>query len=274
MDIGTVTTLLRPHSANEIAEWRPSYAWLAGGTWLFSVPQPQTDTLIDLHGLGWPDLEPGPGGLTIGATCRVAALYRFEAPAAWRAAPLFRACCEAFLASFKIWNASTVGGNLCMSLPAGPMISLTAALDGVCTLWPRGGEPRQMAVADFVTGNHANVLGPGELLRSVYLPTSALERRTAMRAVSLTKLGRSAALLIGTSGAVGDLHLTITAATDRPVQLRFPLMPDQATLRTALDTQIPEARWFHDVHGSAPYKRHVTRYLAEEIRCELAEDKP
>jgi CO/xanthine dehydrogenase FAD-binding subunit len=154
------------------------------------------------------------------------------------------------------------------------MISLTAALDGVCTLWPRGGEPRQMAVADFVTGNHANVLGPGELLRSVHLPTSALERRTAMRAVSLTKLGRSAALLIGTSGAVGDLHLTITAATDRPVQLRFPLMPDQATLRTALDTQIPEARWFHDVHGSAPYKRHVTRYLAEEIRCELAEDKP
>ena len=36
--------------------------------------------------------------------------------------------------SFKIWNAATVGGNLVMSLPAGAMVSLTAALEGVCTL--------------------------------------------------------------------------------------------------------------------------------------------
>ncbi len=62
-----------------------------------------------------------------------------------------------------------------MSLPAGPMISLTAALEGVCTLWPRGGAPRQVSVVEFVTGNHANVLGPGELLRSIHLPASAPE---------------------------------------------------------------------------------------------------
>ena len=50
----------------------------------------------------------------------------------------------------------------------------------------------------FVTGNHANVLGPGELLRSIHLPASALTRRSAFRHASLTKLGRSAALIIGT----------------------------------------------------------------------------
>ncbi|MDR6290240.1 MULTISPECIES: FAD binding domain-containing protein [Inquilinus] len=271
MDIGTITTVRRPHSAEDIANWRPSYAWLAGGTWLFSEPQPDTDTLIDLHGLGWPELEAGPDGLTIGATCRIATLYRFAAPEAWAAAPLFRACCEAFLAGFKIWNVSTVGGNLCMSLPAGPMISLTAALDGICTLWPRGGAPRQVAVTDFVTGNHANILGPGELLRSIHLSAAALSRRAAMRAVSLTKLGRSAALVIGTSGDGGDLHLCITAATDRPVHLRFAAMPDAVALQAALDAQVPEARWFADVHGSAPYKRHVVRHLAEEVRRELVD---
>jgi len=270
MDIGTITTIRRPQAAEEIAEWRPSFAWLAGGTWLFSEPQPDTDTLIDLHGLGWPELEAGPDGLTIGATCRIATLYRFEAPAGWAAAPLLRSCCEAFLAGFKIWNVSTVGGNLCMSLPAGPMISLTAALNGICTLWPRDGAPRQVAVGDFVTGNHANVLQPGELLRSIHLPASALARRAAMRVMSLTKLGRSAALVIGTSGDSGDLHLCLTAATDRPVHLRFPTMPAAAALQAALD-EIPEARWFGDVHGSAPYKRHVARHLAEEVRRELAE---
>ena len=68
--------------------------------------------------------------------------------------PLFRQCIDAFLMSFKIWNAATIGGNVCMSLPAGAMISLTAALEGVCTLWPRDGEPREVSVVDFVTGNH------------------------------------------------------------------------------------------------------------------------
>ena len=59
-------------------------------------------------------------------------------PSNWIAAPLVNQCCRSFLASFKIWNMATVGGNLCMSLPAGPMISLTSALDGVCTIWTAG----------------------------------------------------------------------------------------------------------------------------------------
>ena len=62
-------------------------------------------------------------------------LYAFAAPADWRAAPLFTTSCEAFLASFKVWNSATVGGNICMSLPAGPMITMTVALEATYTLW-------------------------------------------------------------------------------------------------------------------------------------------
>jgi CO/xanthine dehydrogenase FAD-binding subunit len=270
MNLNTVHTVQQPASADEVTTWRDGCVWLAGGTWLFSEPQPAVDTLIDLEHLGWPALEPSADGLTIAATCRIAELYRFSAPAEWPAAVLFRECCDAFLASFKIWNAATLGGNLCMSLPAGPMISLTAALQGVCTLWPRGGAPRSIPVVDFVTGNHANILQPGELLRSVHLPAAALSRRSAFRHCSLTKHGRSAALLIGTSGAAGDLLLTVTAATSRPLQLRFPQPPSTAELHDAIQTQVPASLWFDDVHGSAAYKRHVTLYLAEQIRAELA----
>jgi CO/xanthine dehydrogenase FAD-binding subunit len=141
MNLNTITALRRPSSATEIAEWRDGFAWLAGGTWLFSEPQPATDTLIDLGHLDWATLEASPAGLEIGATCRIAELYRFEAPKGWIAAPLIRACCDALLASFKIWNAATVGGNVCMSLPAGAMISLVAALEGRFTLC-RAPEPR------------------------------------------------------------------------------------------------------------------------------------
>jgi CO/xanthine dehydrogenase FAD-binding subunit len=275
MNLNTVTALRQPASATEIREWCDGYAWLAGGTWLFSEPQPATDTLIDLGRLGWPALEVSPAGLEIGATCRIAELYRFEPPKHWLAAPLTRACCDALLASFKIWNAATVGGNICMSLPAGAMISLVVALEGRCTLWPREGAPRELAAIDFVTGNHTNVLRPGELLRKIHLPISALVKRAALRRASLTKLGRSAALLIGTSDpARQDLLLTITAATARPVQLWFDGAPCAEALRQAIDVRIPADGYFADVHGSAAYKRHLTYHFAEQIRAELARPGP
>ena len=269
MDLHTVHTVLRPAAAGEVDGWGPGHAWLAGGTWLFSEPQLGTDTLVDLSGLGWAPLETGTEGLTIGATCRIAELAAFARPAEWRAVPLFRACCDSFLASFKVWNSATIGGNVVMALPAGPMMALTAALDGVCTLWPREGGVRTVPVAEFVVGNHRTVLAPGELLRSIHLPAAALRARGAMRHASLTKLGRSAALVIGTLDEEDRFLLTITGATDTPFQIRFTTMPGAAGLRSALD-DIPEDRWFEDVHGSIPYKRHVARYFAEEIRAELA----
>ena len=39
MNLNTVTKVRRPSSADEIGQWQPNYAWLAGGTWLFSEPQ-------------------------------------------------------------------------------------------------------------------------------------------------------------------------------------------------------------------------------------------
>ena len=97
-----------------------------------------------------------------------------------------------------------------------------------------------MPTVDFVTGNHTNLLWPGELLRKIQLPASALMKCTAFRQASLTKLGRSAALLIGTSDPLRpDLLLTITAATPRPVQLRFDEIPSAEAFVQAIDARIP-----------------------------------
>jgi CO/xanthine dehydrogenase FAD-binding subunit len=210
-------------------------------------------------------------GLEIASTCKIVELHDFKGPPEWRAVSLFDKCIDAFLMSFKIWNAATVGGNICMSLPAGAMISLTAALEGVCTLWPQNGKPRQVPVVDFVTGVHTNVLQKGEALRSIFLPASALSRRFAMRQISLTHLGRSAALIVATvKDNSEDFLLTVSAATPRPVHLRFKRTPSAAELRQEIDKRLPPDAWFNDVHGSAPYKRHVTHYLAEQIRAELS----
>jgi CO/xanthine dehydrogenase FAD-binding subunit len=271
MDLNTITEVKRPARAEDVKQWQKGFAWLAGGTWLFSEPQVETHTLIDLEVLKWPALTVSAAGLEIAATCKVIELDRFAAPPEWRAASLLSQCCHAFLSSFKIWQAATVGGNICMSLPAGPMISLTAALEGVCTLWPRQGAPRQVPVVEFVTGNHTNVLGPGELLRSIFLPVAALKKAHAFRRFTLTELGRSEVLLIGTRCPErGNFLLTITAATLRPVPLSFASVPSAAELRAAIDKAVPFSLYLADTHGSPAHRQHLTYYYAEQIRGELS----
>ncbi|MFZ0847564.1 MAG: FAD binding domain-containing protein, partial [Pseudolabrys sp.] len=180
-------------------------------------------------------------------------------------------CCRSFLASFKIWNTATVGGNICMSLPAGPMISLTSALDGVCTIWAADGSERHVPVADFVTGPQQNVLKPGELLRRIDIPTSALIRRAAFRQISLARIGRSGALLIGTlDPPTGEFVLTVTASTPRPMKFSFNALPSADELRARIEREIPPSGYYDDIHGLPAWRRHMTLHFAQEIRDELA----
>ncbi len=140
MDLDSITEVVAPRARDALPAWRPGDAWL-GGTWLFSEPQDGIARLIDLPSLGWEPLAVDDAGVRIAATCPIAALDRLALPPAFRAAPLVGQCCRALLGSFKVWNAATVGGNLCLALPAGPMIALTVALDGVGLIWtPEGGE--------------------------------------------------------------------------------------------------------------------------------------
>ena len=155
--------------------------------------------------------------------CTIRDLYAFEAPPTGGAAPLFATSCEAFLASFKIWNSATVGGNICMSLPAGPMITMTVALEATYTLWAPDGSERTVDAADFVTGNHENILAPGEVLRKIDIPASRAAQTP-----------RPPPLHADPPGPVDDLHdraprrprrhdllLTITAGTTHPIRLAF-----------------------------------------------------
>src|ERR1700716_1259605 len=242
MDLNTITEVAHPQTGAQLPVWTAGDAWLAGGTWLFSEPQVHLTRLIDLTDLKWPALTVGATGLTIAATCTVAQLDALACPPEWLAAPLINQCCRAYLASFKIWKTATVGGNLCMSLPAGPMISLTSALDGVCTIWKADGSEQKLRATDFVSGDGRNVLAPGELLRQIDIPLAALKRRSAFRQISLTPVGRSAALLIGSSASGGAMTLTVTASITRPVRLSFTDIPQSKELREAILHHIPDSR--------------------------------
>jgi CO/xanthine dehydrogenase FAD-binding subunit len=269
MDLDHVTEILAPRDRAALPDWRPHDAFLAGGTWVFSEPQPNIRRLIDLTALAWPPLTLTDERFEIAATCSISQLASFELTGT-AAGPLVENCCRALLGSFKIWNMATVGGNLCLALPAAPMAALATALQGTCIIWTEGGS-REIATEHFITDNQQNALRAGEVLRAVIIPRAALNWRHAFRQISLTPHGRSAALLIGSIGNdSGEFALTVTAATRRPLRLCFPRLPDAQALQDRLAADIPGALYHDDLHGAPAWRRAMTSHLAEQIRQELS----
>ena len=283
MDLNTVTEF----AAATGTTWRDGDAWLGGGTFLFSQPQPGVTRLLDLDAFGWTPIAAAADGIAIAATCTFAELARWQPPHAAHApfALLARQCCHALLGSFKVHNVATVGGNICLSLPAGPMTSLAASLDAVATLAAPGGGTRRVPVAEFVTGDGVNTLAPGELLTHVDVAAPALAARSAFRQVSLSPVGRSAVLVIARldGGPADDADappperpggavvITVTAASPRPVQLRFPGLPTAGQALSALDAAAPT--YLDDIHGGASWRAAMTRRCLVEVIAELAGDQ-
>jgi CO/xanthine dehydrogenase FAD-binding subunit len=273
VDLNTVQAVVTPRNRAELWPLEPTDAVLAGGTWLFSEPQPHLRRLVDLSALDWPPITLSDNGIELAATCTLAKVSELSAqlPSSrpdWLAAPLFHQCCTALLASFKILSTATVGGNLCLSFPAGAMISLTSALDGEVQVWRANGADYRLPVREFVTGMAANVLTPGDVLRSVHLPATALQGTTAYRKLAPSPLGRSGIVVIGRSDPGGRMALSVTAATVRPYVFTFP-SPDVNLVRRA-HAGIPDEAWTDDAHGDPDWRRAMSLLLAEQICAELA----
>jgi xanthine dehydrogenase FAD-binding subunit len=261
VDLNTVAGFRRARTRADLA-LAPGERVLGGGTWLFSEPQVDTTGLVDLTTMGWEPVTRTAEGLSIAATCTIAELLAHpDRP------PLAVEGANALLASFKIWNVATVGGNVCRSFAAAGMVAMCVALDGVALVWPAAGGEYRIPVADLVTGNGTNSLAPGDVVRAIEIPASALSARTALRKIALAELGRSGAVLTGRVDPSGEAAFGITAATAAPTVLRYPGLPSAAALKADVDAA---PGYYTDPLGTADWRRQVSGVLLEEIRQELA----
>jgi CO/xanthine dehydrogenase FAD-binding subunit len=266
MDLTSLDRIRAAHDRADLAFGTRS-APLAGGTWLFSEPQPHLTELVDLTTLGWPAVEVGDDGLTVAATCTIRALVDLGPVPAWRSQHLVEQCARSLVASEKIWDWATVGGNIVLALPAGALTSLAVALDATAVVWTPDGGERRLPVADLVTGVRTTALRPGEVLRAVAFAAPVLAEPAAFRRAALTRHGRSGALVVGRRDESGGLVVTLTAGVTRPHRLAFATAPGPDELRTAID-RVDD--WYDDPHGAPDWRRAMTVRLAEQVRKELA----
>ncbi|GAA1704229.1 FAD binding domain-containing protein [Microbacterium sediminicola] len=272
MDITSVTSFRRATSRADLS-LSPGEVVMAGGTWLMSEPQPDTTGFVDLMGLDWPDLEVSDEGLRISATCTIATLVAWSrgetevpVPSVWTAAAVIPDAANALLASFKIWNTATVGGNICRSFTAASMVSLTATLDGIGVIWtPDGGERRE-PIAQFVTGQGTNTLAPGEVMRAIDIPAHALRSRAVIHKVALAELGRSGVVVSARQDEDDSTTFVATAATLTPHVLRYAGIPKADVL--AADVA-GASDFYSDPLGEADWRQGVSVVLAERCRADL-----
>ncbi|WP_430868690.1 FAD binding domain-containing protein [Demequina aurantiaca] len=266
MDLGTVTKFREATTRTDL-HLHPGERFIAGGTWMYSEPQPGTSGLVDLTGMGWADVEiSARGDLSVAATCTIAALASAARDSDWAAAPLFEDCANALLASFKIWNAATVGGNICRAYAAASMVALSVTLDAQAEIWHADGSDSSVPVTSLIAGNGVSTLRDGDVLRAINFPAHALAARTASRKIALAEHGRSGALLAGRLDADSSATFVITAATSTPTVLRFSSVPSPDALDAAVRAV---TTYYTDALGSADWRRQVSAVLLAEVLEEL-----
>jgi CO/xanthine dehydrogenase FAD-binding subunit len=270
VDLDTIREVVVARERADLDALGGDAAVLAGGTWLFSEPQERLRRLVDITTLGWRALTVTGRGLEIAATCTLAELEYARFPAEWTAAQLFPQACRALLASYKIRRTATVGGNVCLALPAGAVLAAMTALDATVLVWAPDGTDRRIPLSRFVSGPGRTGLRPGEVVRAIRLDDAKLRSRTAFRKIALAPLGRSGAVVMARLDPDGRCAVTLSAATIRPVVLEFATLPVAGELAATIGN-LDAALWHDDPHGSPEWRRHVSMMLARDAVAELGE---
>ncbi|NJK63372.1 MAG: carbon monoxide dehydrogenase [Synechococcaceae cyanobacterium SM2_3_1] len=266
MDLHTVQHYLRPDQFSEIQKWPQGYAYLAGGTWLFSQPQPQVHTLVDLEGLGWSGIEVTQA-LEIGATCSLQTLLCHPWPREWSALYGLQQAI-ASLASFKVTHLATVGGNLCLALPFGIVAPGMLVLEAAYELADLNGIQRLISARSFQTGPLQTQLQPGEVLRRIHIPLASLEWESRFDRIGVTASDPALAMLV--TACAPDRtrwRFGLNAGVSLPLLLQYDHQPDPEAMLADLE-RITD--WVEDYRASARYRRHLTWIMMQRATQSLA----
>jgi CO/xanthine dehydrogenase FAD-binding subunit len=271
MDLIHVNTVVRPRDEAALPGWIEGDAFVGGGTWLFSDPQPQVRRLVDLSAVGWSPILETATEVVIAANCTYRQLEGYD----WSAFPagrIFPTAIRSLSSSFKTYGLATVGGNIGLAFAKGMMTPVFITLDAtyeLATAASSGARAsmRLVPAAAFQTGVRETILRPGEYVRSIRVPRAAFTRRLVLRRTAHSATSHVTAMVIAAADPlIGATTLTLSGALAYPV--RFIVNP-----ATSLSGQVDAVCATHpliaDSHGSEPYRQLLLRELAADALAAL-----
>lgn len=249
---------------------------LAGGTDLvrtmnleFTIP----DSVLWIGHLGLEYIRSQEGVIHIGAATRMqtAGASRLLQE---KAAALAQAAGK--MAAPPVRSLATLGGNICNASPAADTVCAMIALGAEIVLTASRAK-RVLPLEDFFVGPGKTRLAPGEMLTEIRIkPTgrnegSAYEKVGRRQALTLAVLNAAARVKRDARGNCVDVRIAIGAAAPTPVRavkaeavLRGEPFAEAAILEAA-EAALREIKPIDDVHGTAWYRRQLTRVLVARV---------
>lgn len=269
MDLLHVTAVHRPTREADLPAWTEGDAFIGGGTWLFSEPQPAVRRLIDLSALDLPPVTETDAEILIAANCT----YRQLEARDWSglpAAAVFAQSIRSLSSSWKTYGLATVGGNIGLAFAKGMMTPVFITLDATYELALAGApdaSPRLVPAAAFQTGLRLTVLRPGEYVRRIRIPRAAFARHLVLRRSAHHSTSHVTAMVIAAHDpATGARTLTLSGALAAPVRLAV----DPATpLAAQVDAAVSDHALITDTHAGPTFRRHLLRALAADALAAL-----
>jgi CO/xanthine dehydrogenase FAD-binding subunit len=258
--------VLTPRSLDEalgLKAGRPDARPLAGGTDLLvelNFDRARPEAILNLEEVaelrGW-SREDGPHS---NGTVRLGARLTYTEAMAPELAELLPALAEASrtVGSPQIRNRGTIGGNLGTASPAGDSLPPLLVGRGEVEVASVRGE-RRLPLKDFLVGPKQNALAEDELVVAVRVhPTSGGE--------TFLKVGPRNAMVIAVcslavavDGEAGELRAAYGSAGPVPKLVVAPLEERDGFAQLVAEASSP----IDDVRGTAAYRRHALRVLAE-----------
>ena len=220
----------------------------------------------------------GPGGFTVGAAVRHAAVER--SPLAGRAAPLVAAAMP-HIGHRAIRNRGTVCGSLAHADPAAELPAVALATGAELVARSAGGE-RTIPAADFFVGYLTSALEETELLTAVRFPlwppaTGWSVQEVSRRHGDYALVGLAALVGLGDGGRVERAALSFFGAGPTPVRIAEAEKvlvgepPGPAAFAEAAEVVARTIEPPGDNHATAAYRAHVAGVLTRRCLAEAAE---
>jgi aerobic carbon-monoxide dehydrogenase medium subunit len=216
-------------------------------------------------------------GLVIGATVTHRAVERSE-----DVARHCRALTRTFasVATVRIRNQATIGGNLAHADPAQDPPPMLIALGAEIVAASRDGQ-RTIPIDELFVDVFTTSLRPGEILASVRVPVLAPGTRATYvkflprTADDYATVAVAATLRLAADGTIADARIALGACGPTPVRARTVekaltgSRPDPARIAEAAATVTGDIAPFDDVRGSAEYKRDMARVWTQRALTSL-----
>ncbi|MFQ5880058.1 MAG: FAD binding domain-containing protein [Dehalococcoidia bacterium] len=179
--------------------------------------------------------------------------------------------------SIQTRNMATAGGNLCNAAPSAEMAPPLIALGAQAHIIGPQGE-RTLPLEEFFLGPGSTVLGNGDILVDVLVPTppgrtgGMYQRHTPRKEMDIAVVGVGVVVTLAADGetiqrarvVLGAVAPTPMRATDAEVILEGQRASNDLIARAAQRAS-EEARPISDVRGTAAFRRELVRVLT--VRC-------